>query len=167
MNRFQSQQCVLCCVVMYVWEVVGLLWLSDGSILRSARPRCLSCHYSSASRYNLLRITGAKLNMSVGRVGDVWDFERFFLAGGIFSIGLSEGLWARLDFHTCVWWKRAARELERERRKEARRRRQSVSQSVRREAFVFSAPVLFNVCSFILRWPHGSRSRRWSGHQCW
>lgn len=80
-------------------EVVGLLLLCDGSILRSARPQCLSCHYSSPSRYILLRITGAKLNMSVGTNGDVWDFEWLFLAGGVFSRGLTEGLWAG---HVCL-----------------------------------------------------------------
>ncbi len=45
-------------------------------------PQRLSCHYPWPSWNNLLRITGAKLNMSLGRDGDVWkraDFSKVFL----------------------------------------------------------------------------------------
>ncbi len=79
---------------------VGLLLLSKDLFCALVRPQRLSCHYPWPSWNNLLRITGAKLNMSLGRAGDVWnraDFSKVFLGRWHLLHRAEQGFVVRID----------------------------------------------------------------------
>lgn len=99
---------------------VGLLLLSKKIYFvlwsESFWPQCLSCHYPWPSWNNLLRITGAKLNMSLGTDHDVWnraDFSKVFLGrwhllhraeqGFVGSDRLTDGIFFFSCWLSCVY----------------------------------------------------------------
>lgn len=96
-------------LLLLSYEIYFVLWSE------SFWPQCLSCHYPRPSWNNLLRITGANLNMSLGMGRDVWnraDLSKVFLGrwhllhraeqGFVASDRLTDGIFFHAGFHACI-----------------------------------------------------------------